>query len=239
MPACRLVRGHRGLVNLEVNVLGSLVLVEVAFCFGLWCDELGADSHVLWMLHFCVEVKVGDVQGHVFCSRGGKGAVDMGFHCWNFDGGCGCFSHVVMLMVGQGEAYAVFLFFNWIEGGDNADVTYGSSLRYVVALYWLHGFGSVGSQPVELIGPSCHPLFCLWALEEVPVLEGRAGCLVGYCIGRVVCRKVLLLDDELVHLVATGVIFVRCCGVSAYIMVPLRWWWTSWSSWFNGWDGWG
>jgi hypothetical protein len=56
-----------------------------------------------------------------------------------------------MVMVGQGEANTLLFVFQWLESGDNADVTDGSSVWNVVAVYWLHSFGSVGSQAVELV----------------------------------------------------------------------------------------
>jgi hypothetical protein len=77
---------------------------------------------------------------------------------------------------------------------------------------------------VEFVGPSRHPFFCLGAPEEVPVFEGRACGLVGDCVGCLVWWVCLLMGDELVDLVATGVVLVRRYWIGTDVLVPFRWW---------------
>ena len=99
------------------------------------------------------------------------------------DGWCAGGASIVVIVVGDGEAYAVHFSFEWFERGNDADVADCAALGDVVECDGCYCLCSFGSESVEFVAPSLLPVLLARSFNEVVVFQGIAGDWVDDGVG--------------------------------------------------------
>lgn len=170
-----------------VDKAGQLVLFHDASRNGP-----DGDAHVFVMVHWSVEIEVGDIDAAVGGIISGEGAVDDEFGGGHVSRGCADISRIINEIAANSEADTVRFRLLWTDVDDDAEVGGFAAGREISVFDKMDGLsafdvgaGAALCKAADFVGAAIDPGGSGGAVEQLAVAEVFPGVGIKYSIGKV------------------------------------------------------